>query len=124
MLALHALSPVDSSSSFALNLLLIVCFCIYRVMQHPNSDLAIMFPNRYTFICLFRTHVLSRRHYFLLRDHLSTFRGASVGNGIPIDKFDGTSEVNARSYPLKENANKNWGTPLVARFTCVGAGRL
>lgn len=28
-----------------------------------------------------------------------------------------------RAYTLKENANKNWGAPLVARFTCVGAGR-
>jgi hypothetical protein len=34
------LSPVDSSSSFALNLLLIVCLCIYRVTPHPDSELA------------------------------------------------------------------------------------
>jgi hypothetical protein len=49
-------------------------------------------------------------------------RGLTVGNGIPIDKFDRTSEDSARSYPLKENANKIWGAPLVARFYVCGSG--
>jgi hypothetical protein len=51
MLAFHALSCPLWIPSFHLhfNLLLIVCLCIYRVTPHPDSDLAIMFPNPYTF---------------------------------------------------------------------------
>jgi hypothetical protein len=92
MLAFHALScPLWIPSHF--NLLLIVCLCIYRVTPHPDSDLAIMFPNPYTFIHMPISN-LRLIEKTLISSSGSPFdflEGLTVGNGIPIDKFDRTS---------------------------------
>jgi hypothetical protein len=59
---------------------------------------------------------------FLFGISFRLFRGLTVGNGIPNDKFDRMSEGSARSYPLKENAGKNWGGTPSSTFYVCGSG--
>jgi hypothetical protein len=48
---------------------------------------------------------------FLFGITFRLFRGLTVGNGIPIDKFDRTSEDSARSYLSRKTQMNLGGTP-------------
>lgn len=115
MLAFHALSCPLRIPSFIRTLICCSSYvlCIYRVTPHPQSDLAIMFPNPYTFIhsyAYFESTSYQEDLILLFRFTFRLFRELSVGNGISIDKFDRTSEDRAL-VPSRKRQIKIGGHP-------------